>query len=646
MLWVKVPCRKTTEKRVLRVITAFIPIPATVSSRESYTGSNIWRSLDHNGSSVLTLAAEFSNSKTFKYVLEKSGLKLSSRDGSLRNSLECAISGGNFENVKFIINHAEGKSLVDILPENVLFECFNLDTDSFDKIRELLVPILQVRIKNVKERITKLDKSGENLKLAKSEEKKIHQVLQVEFQNIENTWVAIYDEFKLVHPSFEMEESHEKVVFEKASADRIVMEQQQQLVVTDWGNVANKLKEITHKAKSSFEISDYNDQPENLISTSFRGFKRKNPFSKIQSTGNGVELPAQYQRIVTDGYSLEGDKAKNEISKIVDCDDQKALMKYICLSFKSKLESTIQRIRRKLIYIVSYRRHQLSTRQVGLDASFNKYTTVHPDRPMYSAKSMLKLIRWCRFFEREYKPIISILQHVPSSISDTIATSCMGLNTKHQFSSASKKPKIQKFNAELQCVQFTRNRLDKDESIFFQRVLFKLLPIHGEKTSENLNLKSVVFELVNESVNPLAQLMKHLQNDFTQSCLEHSDTLIKNHMLNQVQQRVIQPFKQEKNPENILTENCIICQNKEHVEYDYGVPICQTCYFRRNLFLYGSELKCVKCDVQLRDDNFEAYIGESWCKRCVGIKMRDIVESDGSHVNLLEKGDFMMSSRV
>ena len=103
---------------------------------------------------------------------------------------------------------------------------------------------------------------------------------------------------------------------------------------------------------------------------------------------------------------------------------------------------------------------------------------------------------------------------------------------------------------------------------------------------------------------------------------------------------MIQPFKQETNPENILTENCTICQNKEYIEYDYGIPICQTCYFRRNLFLYGSELKCVSCDIQLRDDSFEAYIGESWCKRCVAMGLRDMVGVDGRYVSLVEHVKF------
>ena len=470
--------------------------------------SDLWSTLDDNGSSVLTLAAEFSNPETFRYVLEKSRCELSARDGNLRNSLECAISGGNFDNLEFIINHAEGKFMVDTLPENVLFDCLNHDSfggiDSFRKIRRLLVPILKVRITNLKEKLSKLYKtrSAERYKTGVDsilfeknkqfgEKPKIHELLQVEFRTIENSWIAIYDEFKLAHPSVEVESSYENAVFEKASADQIVMKQQQ-LVVTDWGDVADKLKDITHKAKLSFESSS-DDRPESLVSTSSGGFRRKNPFSKMQATGNGVELPAQYQRIITDQFSLEGDKAKHEISKVIDCDDQKALMEYICLSLKSKLESTIQRIRRKLIYIVSYRRHQLRTRQVGLDASFNKYTTVHPDRPMYSAKSMLKLIRWCRFFEREYKPIMSISQHVPSNISDTTSstglgcrqinndvTSMSGLSLvknylskgKNQFSSFNefKKPKVTRLSEEQRSIQFTRNRLDKDESMFYQRV--------------------------------------------------------------------------------------------------------------------------------------------------------------------------------
>merc|ERR1712038_1349667 len=98
-------------------------------------------------------------------------------------------------------------------------------------------------------------------------------------------------------------------------------------------------------------------------------------------------------------------------------------MEYNCLSIKSKLEQTLQRIRRKLVYIVSYRRHQLMNRLVNLDADFNKYKTLHPDRPMYSAKSMLKLTRWCRFFQREYKPIMAVTVTIPSNMSDAVSYS-------------------------------------------------------------------------------------------------------------------------------------------------------------------------------------------------------------------------------
>lgn len=46
---------------------------------------------------------------------------------------------------------------------------------------------------------------------------------------------------------------------------------------------------------------------------------------------------------------------------------------------------------------------------VPTDAVFNKYFKIpfHPERPLFSARSMLKLIRWVRFFHREdcWKPI-------------------------------------------------------------------------------------------------------------------------------------------------------------------------------------------------------------------------------------------------
>merc|ERR1712071_335512 len=83
-------------------------------------------------------------------------------------------------------------------------------------------------------------------------------------------------------------------------------------------------------------------------------------------------------------------------------------MHYICLGFKSKLEQTIQRIRRKLVYIVSRRRHDVRTGVVNIDPIFNRYTTSHPDRPMYSALNMMILIDWAHHFVLEYKPIICV----------------------------------------------------------------------------------------------------------------------------------------------------------------------------------------------------------------------------------------------
>lgn len=384
---------------------------------------------------------------------------------------------------------------------------------------------------------------------------------------------------------------------------------------------------------------------------------------KTQATGRGVELPAQYERIITVGNSLEADRACQEIFKISHCDDKKALMEYNCLSIKSKLEQTLQRIRRKLVYIVSYRRHQLMNRLVNLDADFNKYKTLHPDRPMYSAKSMLKLTRWCRFFQREYKPIMAVSVTIPSNMSDaasysgmhtrqdTVQTSTSGqrnqtirladtadtyslppssfgsFNTsssRHQLKLNNnegifKKPTLPRVREKMP-ITFTRNRLEKDRSNYYQRTLLRNIPTTGDNVPDNLNHKSIVFDIIESSENPLYYL-DLIHKEFAKGPA-------RNEMLRRIQHRVSQPFHEEKHLENIFTENCTVCQNKEYVENDFGLPLCQTCFFRRNLFLHGSELRCYKCNIMLTDLNFQAFVGVSWCKRCAEVISREFAGTD------------------
>ena len=91
-----------------------------------------------------------------------------------------------------------------------------------------------------------------------------------------------------------------------------------------------------------------------------------------------------------------------------------------------------------------------------------------------------------------------------------------------------------------------------------------------------------------------------------------------------MKRKLQKPFNEERFLENFKTEFCLICQNKEYVDYDFGVSICQTCLYRRNLFLYGSQLRCKSCEMILHDDNFQGWMGESWCRRCLEVVIREL----------------------
>lgn len=263
----------------------------------------------------------------------------------------------------------------------------------------------------------------------------------------------------------------------------------------------------------------------------------------------------------------------------------------------------------------------MRTRQVNLDASFNKYTTIHPDRPMYSAKSMLKLIRWCRFFEREYKPIVTVQVGIHGGISDTLSSVGSAVHKDKQAVSMKSSPESIASSStdnsititKHRSVSYTLNRISLEFSNLFNRWLLKSLQIHGENISKNMNPKEHILHIVPR----------------TDTTFREGDMPPLDYRDKKVRERIMNPLKEELFLENFQTEHCIVCQNKEYVDYDYGIPICQTCLYRRNLFLFGSSLQCNICEIQLDDDKFEGWLGDSWCKRCLTVKLRNLVTTEG-----------------
>lgn len=204
-------------------------------------------------------------------------------------------------------------------------------------------------------------------------------------------------------------------------------------------------------------------------------------------------------RLVRDEQYFNKHPRRDEISDILTTNDTRAIYNYNIKNTQLKLDQMLQRIRRKIVYIVSYRKHQLENDWVSTDGVFNKYITMHPDRPLYSCKSMLKLIRWCRYFEREYKPIDSRLI---------------------------------------------------DRKISTKKIL--------EATKSELQTKKL--------------------------------------------------------------KKCFICHvsnASEPCELDSGILYCQSCLFRKYLFLRGANLVCYNCESNLTKDNFERWSNKNWCKRCL-----------------------------
>ena len=63
---------------------------------------------------------------------------------------------------------------------------------------------------------------------------------------------------------------------------------------------------------------------------------------------------------------------------------------------------------------------------------------------------------------------------------------------------------------------------------------------------------------------------------------------------------------------------CYICKSEQNpTQNDEGINYCQVCLYRREKFLNGQLLCCVRCDVELHCDNFEWWEGKNWCQKCL-----------------------------
>jgi len=167
-------------------------------------------------------------------------------------------------------------------------------------------------------------------------------------------------------------------------------------------------------------------------------------------------------------------------------------------------------------------------------------------------------------------------------------------------------------------VTFTLNRILLENVDYFNRWLLKSLHEAGDKITDNLNPKDMIFDYLPRN-DYFTKQEFHVKN-WEKVNYQFTD---------RDRKKIKNPFEEESYLENFKTENCLICQNKEYVDHDYGIPICQTCLYRRNLFLYGSNLECTKCEIKLNDDNFHGWLGESWCKRCCEKQVRELNPTDG-----------------
>jgi len=67
---------------------------------------------------------------------------------------------------------------------------------------------------------------------------------------------------------------------------------------------------------------------------------------------------------------------------------------------------SVTRIKRRIIHMIAFRQMQLQNNLVSISGVFNKYNTGNQPTPHISCSNMLKLIRWCRYFDRTVVPMV------------------------------------------------------------------------------------------------------------------------------------------------------------------------------------------------------------------------------------------------
>jgi len=80
-------------------------------------------------------------------------------------------------------------------------------------------------------------------------------------------------------------------------------------------------------------------------------------------------------------------------------------------NIEKTIRLSVTRIKRRIIHIIAFRQMQLQNNLVSISGTFNKYNTLPKAKhPHISCRNMLKLIRWCRYFDRTVIP--NVEEHI------------------------------------------------------------------------------------------------------------------------------------------------------------------------------------------------------------------------------------------